>query len=166
MSIAEAQGVDDAPQQGANEEKHAAGASMPDLHGMPGTMDPTPIRETAMSRTHALILALALPVLAVPAARAQYVGPSDVAAADSVAAILADPVDDRDVTLTGVILRKLGDEMYIFSDGTGEIRVEIDDEDFPASPIDESTRITLRGEIDKTLMADPEVDVDVIELVR
>lgn len=103
--------------------------------------------------------ALVLPALA------QYAGPSKARSAAppnyaSVAEVLKNPVDDAPVTLQGKLLRQVGKEKYIFSDGTGEIRVDIDAELFAGRRIDENTTVRLRGEVEKDFLQSPEIDVD------
>lgn len=98
---------------------------------------------------------------------AQYVGPSSGSNAKSVADILKDPVDDQDVTVQGYLLRKQGDEKYIFSDGTGEIVAEIDDDDFPrGQPIDDKTRVELVGEVDTSRKRAPELDIERVRILK
>lgn len=100
-------------------------------------------------------------------AYAQYVGPSARdKSPDNVASILTHPVDDQQVVLRGNVLRKVGDEMYIFSDGSGEIKVEIDDDDFGREPVDEKTKVEIRGEVDTGLRRPPEIDVDTLRIIR
>ena len=93
------------------------------------------------------------------AVHAQYVGPSTTANYKNVAEILKNPVDDTVVVLSGHLLRKVGKEKYIFSDGTGEIRVEVDAKYFPATPISEKTKVQINGEVEKEFMSSPEIDV-------
>lgn len=95
---------------------------------------------------------------------AQYVGPSTLNTPMSVADILKKPVDDQDVVLSGFITKKVGKEKYMFSDGTGEIRVEIEAEDFPAQKIDAKTRVEIRGEVEIDFMQSPEIDVKRIRI--
>lgn len=110
-------------------------------------------------------LAAAAAVLA-GSAQAQYVGPSTGPEAPrTVAAILKNPVDDQAVVLRGHLLRKVGNEKYTFSDGTAEIRVEIDDKVFMNRKIDARTLVEIRGEVEKDFMESPEIDVSVLTLV-
>src|SRR5690606_37546623 len=102
-----------------------------------------------MSQKRLLSAAIAVFGLANPAF-AQFTGPSDVQsdkraeyAPTTVEAIKSDPKDDMKATLEGRIVRKLAHEEYLFADDTGEIRVEIDDEDFPDQPVAETTRVRL-----------------------
>ncbi|MCC7703938.1 NirD/YgiW/YdeI family stress tolerance protein [Janthinobacterium sp. GW460P] len=105
-------------------------------------------------------------VLLAGSAHAQYVGPTaGPAAPGNVAAILKHPVDDQAVVLRGHLLRKVGNEKYTFSDGTAEIRVDIDDKVFMNRKIDAKTRVEIRGEVEKDFMESPEIDVDVLTVV-
>ncbi len=106
-------------------------------------------------------------------AMAQFTGPSDVAQAQSrgypaitIREIKADPKDDMKATLEGRILRKVGDEEYLFSDDTGEIRVEIDDDDFPRQPVSETTRVRLEGEVDTHRYKEVDFDVDRVTIIQ
>lgn len=110
----------------------------------------------------AAVFSLILPV----AAHAQYTGPSKEPVYKSVAEILKTSVDDRSVVLTGHVLKKVSNEKYTFSDGDQEIRVEIDDDIFPTTPIDEKTRVEIRGELEKDYLESPEVDVDSIKIIK
>ncbi|KJF93873.1 YgiW/YdeI family stress tolerance OB fold protein [Photobacterium angustum] len=60
-----------------------------------------------------------------------------------------DAQDDAVVELTGYITSSLGDEEYIFKDGTGEIKVEIDNNDWNGVNATPSTKLKIRGDVDK-----------------
>lgn len=112
------------------------------------------------------LAALAACVLAAPVS-AQYAGPAHKPAVKEVAEILKNPVDDEDVVLQGHILRQVGDEEYVFSDGTGEIVVEIDDDDFPRDQtIDDKVKVELTGEVDTSRKRPPEIDVDKVRVLK
>ena len=98
-------------------------------------------------------------------AHAQYTGPGDQNAT-TVESILAQPKDDQDVVLQGRILRKTGDEKYVFADGTGEIMVEIDDDELPRDPVNADTLVELRGEVDTDDDRPPKIDVDSVRIMR
>lgn len=109
--------------------------------------------------------------LAVMPAMAQYTGPTTSSRAGpvsyaSVAEILKNPVDDVPVSLQGKLLRQVGKEKYIFSDGTGEIRVEIDARLFAGVKVDENTTVRIRGEVEKDFLQSPEIDVDLLSVVN
>lgn len=108
------------------------------------------------------VFALGIPL----AAQAQYVGPSTQKTPVTVAEVLKNPVDDQNVVLRGHLIKKVGNEKYMFSDGTGEIRVEIEAEDFPAQKIDAKTLIVIRGEVENDFLKSPEIDVDMISIAQ
>ncbi len=123
----------------------------------------------------ASVVTVAPCVMALPgsSAMAQWSGPSDTKQAaqpaygkTTVSAIKAQPKDDQKVTLEGTIVRKTGKERYQFTDGTGEISVEIDDEDFPNEPVGPTTRIRIEGEVDTHLMKEPDIDAERVIVLK
>lgn len=117
-------------------------------------------------RTRFILIVLSASALISPLASAQYVGPSTTPTYQSVADVLKNPIDDARVVLEGYIIRQVGKEKYIFSDGTTEIRVEIDRKYFPATPINEKTKVQIRGEIEKDFLQSPEIDVEYLAIVN
>lgn len=95
-----------------------------------------------------------------------FTGPGASIRASTVAEILKNPVDDQRVTLRGKIIRQVGDDKYIFTDGTGEIRVDIDQREFPQQPINENTTIEVFGEVDTEFMQSAEIDIKSIRIVQ
>ena len=95
---------------------------------------------------------------------AEYKGPGG-GQTRTVAEILASPGDDEHVVIEGFLVKMVGKETYVFSDGTGEINVEIDDEDLPVEPIDERTKVEISGEVDADAFRSPEIDVDSVRLI-
>ena len=73
--------------------------------------------------------------------------------------------DDAQVRLSGVITESLGDEKYRFQDDSGNLVVEIDDDEWRGLEATPETRVTLWGEIDKD-WNQVELDVERIELAR
>jgi uncharacterized protein (TIGR00156 family) len=119
------------------------------------------------SPTRWSLIVLAATALASSLASAQYAGPSSTPAYKSVADVLKNPVDDAQVVLEGYVTKQVGKKKYLFSDGTGEIRVEIEGKHFPtATPINEKTKVQIRGEIEKDFMQSPEIDVDQLTRVK
>ncbi|MDO9419207.1 MAG: NirD/YgiW/YdeI family stress tolerance protein [Herminiimonas sp.] len=120
-----------------------------------------------MKNTHIAALIIAVSAMGLSAAAsAQYVGPSSQATATSIAQILKHPVDDQQVTLSGFLIKKVGNEKYIFSDGKSEIRVDIDDKHFVNMKLDAKTKVEIRGEVEKDFLETPEIDVDVLTLAK
>ncbi len=122
---------------------------------------------TAATRTLNLsalrtLLTAGLIALGATVALAQYTGPVEGKKGDAplrtVAEIREHNKDDQPVVLTGVLAKKLGKDKYLFKDDTGEIRVEIDAEDFPTVEVSEKTRVEITGEVDKSALRAAEVD--------
>lgn len=105
-------------------------------------------------------------VICMQAAHAQYAGPGSQPAHTTVADVLKHPVDDQQVVLRGFLTKQVGKEKYLFSDGTGEIRVDIDNKRMAGQRIDEKTKIELHGEVEKDFMESPEIDVDSLVIIK
>lgn len=67
--------------------------------------------------------------------------------------------DDTPVTLRGQIINSLGDEKYTFKDATGEIAVEIDDDDWHGVKVTPENTIEIYGEVDKEVFEPTKIDV-------
>ena len=114
----------------------------------------------------AVLLVGASVMCAMNAARAEYVGPSQVKQYKNVAEILKDPVDDVHVTLKGRIPMQLTDKTYQFTDGTGTIDAKIGPKEFAGQRIDANTPVEIWGEVDKDLMQKPRIDVKRLTVIR
>lgn len=68
--------------------------------------------------------------------------------------------DDAKVVLQGNIVNNLGDEKYIFKDATGEVVVEIDDEDWMGRKVTAENVVIISGEVDKDHNEPTKIDVD------
>ncbi|MBP6020430.1 MAG: NirD/YgiW/YdeI family stress tolerance protein [Burkholderiaceae bacterium] len=119
---------------------------------------------TRLNARYLLALAVIAGAFALPA-HAQYSGPSTISEG-TVAAILANPVDDQAVQLQGHLLRRTAHDKYIFSDGTAEIVAEIKDKRFPTQPVNEKTKVELIGEVDTGLTRHPEIEVDSVRVIE
>lgn len=73
--------------------------------------------------------------------------------------------DDAVVILQGNIQKKIGDELYLFSDGKDTIAIEIDDDDWNGLNVGPDDVVEITGEIDKGLMS-VEIEVDQIKKVN
>ncbi len=73
--------------------------------------------------------------------------------------------DDTAVVLEGKIEQSLGGERYMFSDNTGSVTVEIDDDDWRGLTVTPNDTVVIRGEVDKDFFK-TEIDVDAIELKK
>ena len=70
--------------------------------------------------------------------------------------------DDVPVVVRGNITQRKGDEKYVFTDGTGSITVEIDDEDWRGQTIEPTDTVKLYGEVDRGWFS-TEIGVDYVE---
>ena len=114
----------------------------------------------------AMIVTVAAAVGTFAPAQAQYTGPNAQVTLNNVAAILKNPVDDQPVVLRGYLTRQVAKEKYIFSDGTGEIRVDIDDKHLRGVPVNDKTKVELHGEVEKDFLESPEIDVDLVRIIQ
>lgn len=73
--------------------------------------------------------------------------------------------DDTYVILKGNIKQNLGNEMYVFSDGTGSINVEIDDDDWNGQNVQADNMVIIKGQVDKNGNT-IEIDVDEVTMVE
>ena len=92
------------------------------------------------------------------AAAGGYTGPSAAAMTVAEAKKLS---DDTPVVLVGNIEKSLGGEKYLFTDKTGSVTVDIDNEDWRGLTVNEDDTVELRGEVDKEFM-NFEISVDSI----
>lgn len=74
--------------------------------------------------------------------------------------------DDAHVTLTGKIVQRIGQEKYLFRDGTGEITVEIDDEDFRGQTVTPQNTVRIYGEVEKEFGRGTEIDVKSLQVLQ
>lgn len=72
--------------------------------------------------------------------------------------------DDSKVTLRGNIVQHLGKDKYLFKDATGQITIEIDDEDWRGVKVGPNDQVEIYGEVDKDWNS-VEIDVDVVRKV-
>ena len=107
----------------------------------------------------ALVFGLATPVFA------QYTGPQQKIALSTVA-VAAKAGDKTHVVLEGVIASRIRDEHYTFKDATGTIEIEIDAKYFPATPVNENTRLRIHGKVDKNFGKDATVDVKQVDILQ
>ncbi|MDR1694018.1 MAG: NirD/YgiW/YdeI family stress tolerance protein [Lactobacillaceae bacterium] len=70
--------------------------------------------------------------------------------------------DDADVVLVGNIISHVKGENYMFKDETGTIVVEIDKKDWRGQDVAPGDKVQIIGEVDKSLLKDPKIDVDQI----
>ncbi len=74
--------------------------------------------------------------------------------------------DDTPVVLNGKIEKSLGDEKYLFNDGTATVIIEIDDDDWGGLNVTPEDVVVISGEVDKGMLKGVEIDVDTIQLKK
>lgn len=72
--------------------------------------------------------------------------------------------DDTHVILQGHIVNSLGDEKYTFKDATGEVIVEIDNEDWHGLKVTPEDMVEIAGDVDKEMFKQTKIDVDSISI--
>jgi len=95
------------------------------------------------------VFAATMAAVAVPAAMAQFTGPSPEPRTTSVKqALQARP--NTYVTVTGRIVNHLRQDYYMFRDASGEIRVEIGSSVWQNRKIGPDTKVRLQAEVDRS----------------
>ncbi len=94
-----------------------------------------------------IVVVFALSILLASTALAQFTGPSVAGRVVSVAQA-KDSLPGRYVTVSGHIAAHLRGDYYSFRDGTGEIRVEIEDKAWLGRQIGPETKVRLLAEVD------------------
>jgi len=107
-----------------------------------------------------ILVTFAVPVLA------GFSGPGAEKQQVTTVAKAATLPDDARVVLEGSIVRQLRHEHYMFKDATGEIEVEIDDEDLRGIKVTPDSRLRIVGEVDRDHERPATIDADRIELLK
>ncbi|MDO5483561.1 MAG: NirD/YgiW/YdeI family stress tolerance protein [Desulfovibrionaceae bacterium] len=96
-----------------------------------------------------------------------FQGPSSGSFVDTVKAALGS-WDDTPAVLTGHIVSRVAgsDDEYIFRDATGQIQVEIDNELFAGRNVTPQNLVRISGEVDKDIIRDGKVDVNLLEILK
>jgi uncharacterized protein (TIGR00156 family) len=95
-----------------------------------------------------------------------FVGP-DAGGEMSVKDLLATAQDNVKMCLKGYIIKRISHDKYVFTDGTGEVVVEIDNKNMPQEQITPKTLIKLYGKVDKDYFPSKiEVDVKSVEIQK
>jgi uncharacterized protein (TIGR00156 family) len=91
-----------------------------------------------------------------------YTGPVELT---NVAALGKDSrlYTDEDIILEGYIIRQVRKDEFIFSDGDGEIRIELDDDIQLTGSIDDKSKVRLYGEYEGGQT--PKVEVEQIQIL-
>lgn len=74
--------------------------------------------------------------------------------------------DNTMIALEGYILRQIGRDDYVFSDGTAEIKIEIDKHVWNGLTISPNDKIQIYGKLDNEIFEKAEVEVIRLEKAR
>lgn len=74
--------------------------------------------------------------------------------------------DDTPVVLVGRITRAIGSDHYTFKDNTGEITIEVDNEDWRGVNVSPQSKIRIYGEVDKDFAQNPTIDVKRVDIIQ
>lgn len=127
-------------------------------HRFPSAPRFFPSKNACVPRTTGWLVAALLAGIA--PAQAQFSGPGAPAVVTDLGSVLKHPLDDQRVSLTGRLVRQLSSDKYLFTDGSKQIRVEIDRELMPASSFGPEVWIVIEGDVEKDFLESPEIDVD------
>ena len=95
-----------------------------------------------------------------------FAGPRDSSISNMTVKQALSMRDDSVVVLTGKIVSSLGDEKYLFKDSTGEVMIEIDDEDWHGVTVTPENTIEIVGELDKELFDKTKIDVSSFKIIK
>jgi len=96
---------------------------------------------------------------------AAFVGPGAKSIQTITAKEALELADDSKVALQGTLVKQTAEEHYLFKDQSGEVMVEIEDEDFRQVTVTPEDNIRITGEIDKE-WTETKIDVERIELIK
>lgn len=96
--------------------------------------------------------------------RGGFQGPGATKAVVKVKDLSGFGMNDRPVILEGNITQQLNHEIYSFTDGTGSVNVEVDDE-IPLPIFNSDTRVRIYGEVDSKYGVN-RIDVDYLEVIE
>ncbi len=118
------------------------------------------IKKTVYAITAAMIIMPAV-ALANPNG-VSYSGPTQTT---TVSKVLAQTslFSKQDIVLEGKLIKQINADTYVFSDGTNEVNVELDDDIRLDQAITANTRLRIYGEVEGG--ATPEIEVDNIQIL-
>jgi len=120
-----------------------------------------------MNKMKLMLTTAAIALIALPAMARNdggYKGPSG--AKDTTVAEAKGMKDNTPVKLKGKIENSIGDEKYTFSDATGSIVVEIDDDVWNGQNVSAENVVVLEGEVDTDWMQPATVEIERITIVE
>ena len=74
--------------------------------------------------------------------------------------------DNTPVVLQGNIINSLGGEKYTFKDATGEVVIEVDNEDWRGVDVTPEKKVEISGEVDKEMFEQTKIDVKSVRIIQ
>ncbi len=112
-----------------------------------------------------LMLGLSGNAMAQMPAKGGFQGPSAISGPSKVSDV-KNMKDDTQVIMVGKIEKSLGDEKYLFTDASGSITIEIDDDDWNGLTVTPQNTIEVTGEVDKDMFEPVRVDVERVSIKK
>lgn len=73
---------------------------------------------------------------------------------------------DKQITVTGKIIKQIKKDTYLFEDKSGSINVKIKEKNLPKKPFDANTEVTLTGEVDYDFLEGTEIEVELMVFTK
>src|SRR5690625_4743336 len=108
-----------------------------------------------------LVIFIVLAMASVTTAQVQFTGETNVHTISEIKKMS----DNKEVIAEGYNTRRVSDEEYTYTDGTGEIRIEIDGDHRQGREVDSETPIRIYGELDKKWFRSSEIEGDWFEFL-
>lgn len=96
---------------------------------------------------------------------ARNASPQESSAAITQAQGVATAQDDQHVLLRGKIVSQEGDNEFMFSDDSGDVLVEIDDEVLNGQRISAGSEVEIQGQVNSRFWASPKVEAKAVNVV-
>lgn len=116
-------------------------------------------------RLYNLVSAAAAALVLATSAVAQYTGPGKADPLTSVADVRMKPTVGQPVAIEGRLAKRVGQGQYMFTDGTGEILVQIPRALLQGQSLDAGSMIRIRGRIAQDYRSTPRIDVAQLEVL-
>lgn len=97
-------------------------------------------------------------------ATAEFVGAGAAEGTTTVEQVIEERGEDRDVALTGFVVKQIDDERYWFKDHTGDMQVDIEESVFGGTEVTPEMKVRLTGEVELDFET-VRVDVNTLEVI-
>ncbi|NLG77998.1 MAG: NirD/YgiW/YdeI family stress tolerance protein, partial [Xanthomonadaceae bacterium] len=91
-------------------------------------------------------------------ANAQYEGPGEAEIRTKVSDVMMKPRVGQYVVIEGRLTKRLDTGVFMFTDGTAEIRIRVDPRTLVDNPVTETSMVEIRGRIAEDFRSTPEIE--------